>query len=572
MDIYELLNKIVEQGKKDNIKEKLDTECNKKLFEICEKILLLETNGMIDDIEDLTEDDIESLNSIELDKVPLVLKAPISDVLWKQKRNYQAAKNAIKAYLDLFNVPISDNNKDEALNFIKRAISISKQINEKELQRECCNSVYDLLSKVYKSNKVPLSIQLLEILIDYKYDKVSEILRIIDELIKNNRNVYSNIQNIKKLMELKVKCFKNQKDFKEEQKAYLELANFLKEQAEYIISNNTGKKLLAVRYLKNAIKTFRNNGAVKKAEIVHKRLVEIEKTIPESMNTLSIDMDTKGLDIQIREDMNGMSFEECIMRVVQLTTFYTRDDIKQRVLENNQQYLGKSFFGQNTMNSSGQLVLTLPPLDLQKIEEDLNLLNMHIFQEMLSLQMIVGDCILKSALCYIREMYQFEEKDLDFLVVDNPIIPIGREKIIRNAIYMFLKGQFYESIHILAPQIENIFRDIARESDVLTVTLECDGTSKEKVLSSIFELLELNECCDNDILFMFKGLLNEKSGANIRNEVAHGLLDEYSASSGVGLYFGCAIIKFLYRAKKCQNIFIKSKKLKTDIKLDYTKK
>lgn len=139
MDIYELLNKIVEQGNvesilgKDNIKEKLDTECNKKLFEICEKILLLETNGMIDDIEDLTEDDIESLNSIELDKVPLVLKARISDVLWKQKRNYQAAKNAIKAYLDLFNVPISDNNKDEALNFIKRAISISKQINEKEL-------------------------------------------------------------------------------------------------------------------------------------------------------------------------------------------------------------------------------------------------------------------------------------------------------------------------------------------------------------------------------------------------------------------------------------------------------
>lgn len=182
-------------------------------------------------------------------------------------------------------------------------------------------------------------------------------------------------------MELKVKCFKNQKDFKEEQKAYLELANFLKEQAEYIISNNTGKMILAVRYLKKAIQIFRDNGAAKKAERVHKRLVEIEKTIPESMNTLSIDMDTKGLDIQIREDMNGMSFEECIMRVVQLTTFYTRDDIKQRVLENNQQYLGKSFFVQNTMNSSGQLVLTLPPLDLQKIEEDLNLLNMHIFKK-----------------------------------------------------------------------------------------------------------------------------------------------------------------------------------------------
>ena len=48
---------------------------------------------------------------------------------------------------------------------------------------------------------------------------------------------------------------------------------------------------------------------------------------------------------------------------------------------------------------------------------------------------------------------------------------------------MILCGQYYEGIHILAPQVENLFRCIAKKVGGLTVTLESDGSSKEIVLS-----------------------------------------------------------------------------------------
>ena len=54
------------------------------------------------------------------------------------------------------------------------------------------------------------------------------------------------------------------------------------------------------------------------------------------------------------------------------------------------------------------------------------------------------------------------------------------------------------------------------------LTLKDDGSSMEKVLSSILSLPELLDCYDNDNLFTFRGLLNEQAGANIRNEIAHG--------------------------------------------------
>ena len=83
------------------------------------------------------------------------------------------------------------------------------------------------------------------------------------------------------------------------------------------------------------------------------------------------------------------------------------------------------------------------------------------------------------------------------------------------------------------------------------------------VLSSVFSLPEMLDCYDNDILFTFRGLLNERAGANIRNEIAHGIMDEYTCSTGACLYFGVAVIKLLsLTSHSCYQIFKNSEKLK----------
>lgn len=170
---------------------------------------------------------------------------------------------------------------------------------------------------------------------------------------------------------------------------------------------------------------------------------------------------------------------------------------------------------------------------------------------------------MKTALSLIRERFVIDDPKLEFLVKNNCIIPKGREHIFQCGIGMFLRGEFYEAMHILAPQTENLFRNIAKEVGGLTVTLENDGSSNEKVLSSIFTLPEMLDCYDNDILFVFKGLLNEQAGANIRNKVAHGMIEAEACSSGACLYFGAALIKLLtYTSIPCYQLLKSSEKLK----------
>ncbi|MEQ2619343.1 DUF4209 domain-containing protein [Hominicoprocola fusiformis] len=246
-----------------------------------------------------------------------------------------------------------------------------------------------------------------------------------------------------------------------------------------------------------------------------------------------------------------------------MIVFDSQESIKNRVIEEFKEFPLTHLFGKNLINARGQIILTLPPLDIRNVDKDPKLLELHMYQNAVKKQQIVGDIWVKNILLLIKDRFVIENSMIDFLVKGNPIIPEGREGIFQKAICMFLRGEFYEAIHILAPQTENLFRNIAAEVGGLTVTLENDGSSMEKVLSSIFNLPEMLDSYDNDILFTFKGLLNEQAGANIRNEVAHGIIEEAACSSGVCLYFGAAVIKLLtYTSAPCYKILKNSEKLK----------
>ena len=88
------------------------------------------------------------------------------------------------------------------------------------------------------------------------------------------------------------------------------------------------------------------------------------------------------------------------------------------------------------------------------------------------------------------------------------------------------------------------------------VRLNDDMSEDTNLLTTIFNTPELNDCYDEDILFVFKGLLNEKSGVNIRNKIAHGIMDSDECNCGTVKYFFAATIKLLsLYSEECHQIY-----------------
>lgn len=583
VNIYELLNRSI-VNKRYSLSPNLFIEADrielseeeKSIFDLLKNIVSLGTKIHDDGIEfhpmfvmadgsrtfsidDISEDDYLILHSLELDKMPLILRALIADILWTNKKEFSAAKIAADAYWKLFMLWYTDEDNVGTIDMIRRAVCISVQTKQTTLYNEIQEWFNEFIDTKAASAEGFFSLRIMELFKQKDFD-VSIILKVLDDLIDGNSD---NIAKVEQAYKLKAECLFKLKRKEDAIKNNNLLADYYLEFAEKIFKKDIQGALRAVNFYQKGIMLYRNNGESDKADAAHKRLVEIQKEIPKIMVPFSVELDIKGVIDNLKANMEGLSFEECIIRLTQMFVFEKQEDIKKRVIEEFKDNPISHLFGKSLINAQGQTVLALHPLDIHDPEKNPKLMELHMYQNALEKQKVVGDIWVKNALIIIRDKFVIDKSMVEFLVKDNPIIPDGRERIFQSGLYMFLNRDYYEALHILAPQVENLFRNIAREVGGLTVTLEKDGSSMEKVLSSILSLPELVDCYDNDILFTFRGLLNEQAGANIRNEIAHGIISEYACSTGVCLYFGVAVIKLLsLTSASCYQILKNSEKLK----------
>ena len=170
---------------KDEDRECLDTEEEKQVFDLLKNVssMAIKVNKkgvtfhpfMVWEgkrtfsIEDLTEDDYKTMESLVLEQLPINIRARIADVLWTQKKNYKAAIVAAKAYYELFCLFFTDEDWVGTLDMIKRTLFISAQINQKDIYNEAGDRLFNHVVKVNGQDKDFQSLRLLDILVEQEY-------------------------------------------------------------------------------------------------------------------------------------------------------------------------------------------------------------------------------------------------------------------------------------------------------------------------------------------------------------------------------------------------------------------
>ena len=583
MDVYELLQEIVSPDKRmlHRIKftkeqfDALESEADKKVVVLLSKISSLSVRYEASGIEfhpefgysdgtrtfafeDLTSDDLQLLYSLEIDKLPLLLQARISVILWSKNADYKMALKASSCYYKMYLTFFDSTNWPICYKHLVIAVRLAAKINSKDYPIYLQN-IADKIIELNGEDSSILSILLTELLLSQKkWSKFDALIPIIDKIILNSSDdIHKSIRAYK----LKTKIYFKQGDSLSAMRNNLRLASYLENKAASETCGSIQSLFHAEQYLQKAVHLYRNNAAPEDGKRVHSKLLEIQEKIPQNMIPLSVNGDLTKEYESIKSLFEGLSFRESIMRIAQCTPLYKRDYLKQIVLKEAVDPLS-CLFGSGIKSSRGRTIATIPPIDMQNPTADEEVLEKHMHHTALILEEIHGTTILKWAGDILNTKFQFTAEDLDFLVKNNPIIPIGRENIFLAGLYNGLKGNLYISLHILAPQIEHLFRCIAESAGAIMSTLEDDDTSDAKLLTSVFDSPELIECYDNDIIFLLKGLLNEKTGANIRNKIAHGLMGELEGSNGAARFFLCWALKLLsFTSIECLKIIRTSEKL-----------
>jgi hypothetical protein len=108
---------------------------------------------------------------------------------------------------------------------------------------------------------------------------------------------------------------------------------------------------------------------------------------------------------------------------------------------------------------------------------------------------------------------------------DNPFVPVGREEIFARGMDAGMNGDFLVAVSLLTPQVENAVRIVLKKAGVVTSKIDMRNVEQERVLGALLDMDEAERVFGRDLMFDVRGLLVEKFGSNMRNELAHGLLD-----------------------------------------------
>ena len=499
---------------------------------------------------DLIDEEILYLSSILDEDFPPILKARIADILWtySKPKNKKHSEIAIENYIsmDVFD----DFFEPDVYVFWERAVMLAKQTKNSSL-------IEKIKSKLLNEIDHPST----------SWDFY--LLKIIEIFDNTDLDKGLNHELAEKLLE-KQKEFNHEKQFHIAEK-YLESATKLFKKA-----GNAEDSYRSLAFLAQATENhgdYRKNESAMVANSFYKLALQRYREIPNLYrNTLQIDqkLDTVQDKITqsgllITDELQLISTKQMNISELQEQSINHVKD-KQTAFESLLYFSGvsscnfesiwkstenninnspiSSLFGATSVSLDGRKISSIPPLNGDNKDEVI--LKTAIKNFGIHMHLAVEGCILP-ALEHIQKEHLFPKEFLIQLCILSAIVPDKREILVANALYQGFGWDFRSAIHLLAPQVENIVRQLLKQNGLVTTHTDQDGIENEMGLSSLVNMEQARGILGDDLWFELQAVFTDSLSANLRNEVGHGLLDDDTSNSLYSVYAWWMILRLVVR-------------------------
>jgi hypothetical protein len=305
--------------------------------------------------------------------------------------------------------------------------------------------------------------------------------------------------------------------------------------------------MVAASFYENAIQTYRTiPGAERAAHRVDERIAELRAQLnasgEKSLDEMGV-ISTPGIDItqlveNARKSVSGRSAREALLAFANLHRGANVDELRRSALERMRQFPLQSLFAATVMSRDGRVIAKRPPMSLgaEPSADDEIAIRAEMIRDYGILVSIVVQGDIWPALEVLLLEHRLREADFIALANQSPIVPKGRAGLFGKALFKGYDRDFVSALHLLIPQIEHLVRVHLKQAGAKTTNLDKDGIENENGMSTLMDLPEAEQVFGKDLAFELKTLFCDAFGPNLRNELAHGLLDEDACHSPFAIY------------------------------------
>ncbi len=311
-------------------------------------------------------------------------------------------------------------------------------------------------------------------------------------------------------------------------------------------SSDQPSHMVAASFYEKAIQIYRSIPRSQRA--IHRgdaRIAELHRHMSDagenSLDELTV-VKTPGVDISelvenARKSVTRKSVHNALFSFANIYQGARVDQVRTAAEKILQQSIFRRLAGSTHLSRDGRVIAKQPAIgfDNTQASDDPALWAQMVHDHQILINIVVHGDIWPAHEVLLQE-HRLSENDFIDLASQSPTVPRGRERLFGKALYAGYDRDFTVAMHLLVPQIEHMVRFHLKNAGVKTTNLGIDGIENENGLSTLMGLPETETVFGKDLSFEIKALFCDALGPNLRNELAHGLLDDDSFQSIHAIY------------------------------------
>ncbi|NUN06647.1 MAG: DUF4209 domain-containing protein [Bdellovibrio sp.] len=475
--------------------------------------------------------------------------ARLSDVLWIRRKNREDARSAINSYLMHAEHILKIGHSGWIYGFesLERSAQLWKQLGRPaEFKDRLLALVESCLGESEPETNDYFRPMVLKVIIEYglftdaaKRQQWTETLA--EETMKNK-----DFEKARRYLELSSEFARINKDKEAQARIKREIVDYFVIEARTLKADGARALILGDRYSK-AIEAARRHGGLRTLiDELHLEMNEVQEKALEELRPMQVKVDVTALVTVGRDAVNSVELDEALPQIARLVSPRSVKELRDKVEETIQKHPIVYYFSAVTYNDKGRVVARPTPALAGELEDKEAGILAQLIIETGRQQELLGRSLIESARLALQEKYLVDSTIFECLLAQNPFVPEGREGLYLKGLKAGLYGDFYTSIHILIPQVENSLRHYLEESGMLVTRLESDLTQREHDLNRLLYEEVAKGIFGEDMVFALRVLLVEQLGGNYRNRLAHGLLGDDHFYGGWCNYLWAMTIRMLW--------------------------
>ena len=484
---------------------------------------------------DLSDAELDALQGMLHTVADPEFQARVGDILWIRRKDFKAARLAVAAYIESGSRLEDPERWPACMERYERGLRLARQIDAKgELPKSVLAHLEARVCHYDGQDPLFFTCKALEFLAEFQFGDFPALAEIAGRVAAKSCEG-GDFRRARNHFDVQAKLLKLAKNDEAAEAARVASAETHVQEAE--AQEASGSFMAARSFWEDAVLAFRNRPSLRaRIPELQRRLAIAGKKTLDEMKSFRHEIDIRPLVERAEAAFKGLPLDEALCKLAFFEAPIDPVSIRERTLKELEDAPLHAHIDAEIYDETGRKVGRRPSISSSDPKEREAAIEGFIEQNAEFIRHLAVTGSFAPAVRTILTEHYLPEKEIEGLIADSRFIPEGRLPLFAQAIADGFRWDFSTALHVFVPQAENGLRHIIEQSGEVPRSLNQDGVEEFWSIERIMGNDRLNKMLGAAFAFDLKSLLCGRTGPNLRNNIAHGLVSSGLLNSPTGIY------------------------------------